>query len=81
MASTTATTSGELGTQRKITSAAAATSAGEAPSTAPSATAASMGPRLREATVTWWPASSRWRVMGRPMAPSPMKPSCMRCPS
>ena len=27
--------------------------------------------------MTWWPASSRWRVMGRPMAPSPTNPSCM----
>ena len=35
------------------------------------------GPAAREATVTGWPASTRCRVMGRPMAPSPMNPSCM----
>ena len=50
MASTTSSTSGELGTQRMTTSDASATPRGEPPSVAPCATAASIGPRLREAT-------------------------------
>src|SRR5687768_7835225 len=33
------------------------------------------GPRLRDATATVWPASSRLRVIGRPIAPSPMNPT------
>ena len=35
----------------------------------------SIGPRRRDATVTVWPASSRWRVIGSPIAPSPMNPT------
>ena len=77
MASTTSTTSGELGTQRMMTSPAVATSAAVPASVAPKATAASTGGRLREATVTSWPAASRFRVMGSPMAPRPMNPIFM----
>src|SRR3984957_10900741 len=80
MASITSTTSGELGTHRKITSEASAPPSGEPPSTAPWDTAASMGPRPREATVTSWPAATRGPAMGRPMAPSPMNPMRMRVP-
>lgn len=52
MPSTTSMTSGELGTHKMITSDASATPRGEPPSAAPCATAASIGPRLRDATVT-----------------------------
>jgi hypothetical protein len=51
-ASSTSMTSGEFGTQRMVTSLAATTPAGPSPATAPAATAASIGPRLRDATVT-----------------------------
>src|SRR5271155_1192490 len=80
MTSITSTTSGELGTHRMITSEASATPKGEPPSTAPWETAASMGPRPREATVTSWPAATRGPAMGRPMAPSPLNPMRMRGP-
>ena len=50
---------------------------GTGPRWAPRATAWSTGPGLRDDTVTWWPASNWCRTMGRPMAPSPTKPSCM----
>ena len=57
------------------TSDAAATSAGEAARDAPAATSSSTGPGLREWTVSGRPASSRCPAMGRPMMPSPMKPT------
>ena len=59
MPSTTSMTSGEFGTHRSTTSDASATPRGPFPSTAPADTAASMGPRLREVTVTSWPAVTR----------------------
>ncbi len=59
MASTTSTTSGELGTHKTITSDASATPPRRASVVAPWATAASIGPRLRDATVTSWPAETR----------------------
>ncbi len=52
MSSTTSITSGELGTHRNVTSDASATACGDAPSRAPCDTAISIGPWLREATVT-----------------------------
>src|SRR5579871_4939132 len=76
--SSTETTSGESGTHNKVISDAATTAAGPAASRAPAATAASIGWRLRDATVTSWPAARRWRVIGNPIAPSPMNPSSMR---
>ena len=51
-ASRTSTTCGEFGTQSAVTSEAATTPAGPSPSIAPKASAASIGPRLRDATVT-----------------------------
>ncbi len=52
MASITSTTWGELGTHRTTISLDSATPAGDPPVVAPSATALSTGPGLREATVT-----------------------------
>jgi len=46
----------------------------------PKAAAASTGPGLRDATFTSWPASTRWRAIGSPIAPRPMNPSCTRRP-
>ena len=77
MASITATTSGESGTQSITISLAAATPAASPPSNAPSPTARSIGPRRRDATVTVCPASRRWRVIGSPIAPSPTNPTFM----
>ena len=78
ISSTTSTTSGELGTQRTTTTEASATPRGDPPSVAPNATAASIGPRLRDATATSWPAVTRCLAIGRPMAPSPTNPMRMR---
>src|SRR2546426_4784999 len=80
IASTTSTTCGESGTQSRTTSPAFTTPAGSPPSAAPAATAASTGPRLRDATVTWCPFASRLRVMGSPMAPRPTNPTFTRPP-
>ncbi len=80
MSPTTCSTSGELGTQSRITSEASATPRGVPPSVAPCATMASIGPRPREATVTSCPAATRWPAMGRPMAPNPMNPMRMCVP-
>ena len=52
---------------------------GGRPVAAPCDTAASMGPRLRDVTVTSCPAARRWPAMGSPMAPSPMNPMRMAC--
>src|SRR6516225_9870131 len=78
MPSTTSATSGEFGTHKITTSEASATPRGEPPSRAPLDTADSIGPRLREATVTSWPAATRWPAIGSPMAPSPTNPMRMR---
>jgi hypothetical protein len=51
-ASSTWTTSGELGTHRIVTSLARTTPAGSSPSVAPAATTMSIGTRLRDVTVT-----------------------------
>src|SRR6266540_651846 len=76
-ASITSTTSGEFGTHRIVTSLASTTPRGPSPSFAPKPTAASIGPRLRDATVTSCPASTRCRAIGKPMAPRPMNPTRM----
>ena len=51
-ASSTSTTSDERGTHMIATSLVRATSAGVPPSVAPTATAVSIGPRLRDVTLT-----------------------------
>ena len=66
MASTTSTTSGELGTHTMTTSDFSATPRGAPPSAAPWATAASIGPRPREATVTSWPGGDEVPRHGQP---------------
>lgn len=52
-----------------------ATSRGLSPASAPSPTSSSTGPRERECTTSSWPARIRLRAMGRPMMPSPTKPT------
>src|SRR5204863_9309964 len=49
--------------------------------TPPTATVSATGPGDRLCTLTTCPASSRRLTIGRPMLPSPMKPSCaiLRC--
>jgi hypothetical protein len=80
-ASSTSTTSGEFGTQRIVTSLASTTARGSPASRAPKATAASIGPRLRDATATSCPASTRWRVIGSPIAPRPTNPTFIPPPA
>jgi hypothetical protein len=58
-ASSTRTTSGELGTHKIVTSLARTTPAASSPSVAPATTAMSIGTRLRDVTVTSCSASTR----------------------
>src|SRR5207237_4558523 len=44
---------------------------------APSAASASTAPRERLKTWTVWPAASSRCVIGRPILPRPMKPTCI----
>src|ERR1700730_1084841 len=75
------TTAGQLGRQRIVVSLASATPSGSRPSCAPKASASFTGPGLRDATGRWWPASTRCRAIGRPLAPSPIKPTCIAASS
>src|SRR5579883_440074 len=76
---TTSSTSGELGSMVMTISESIATARGEgarfAPACKTSCTSAFSGWRAK--IVTWWPALSRLRVMGRPMTPMPIKPICI----
>src|ERR1700730_7971969 len=51
--------------------------AAESAAVAPSAASASTAPRERLNTCTVWPAANKRCVIGRPIFPRPMKPTCI----
>ena len=71
----TSRTWGESGSIVMSTSVSAATPAGVARASAPSATSTSTAERSRSWTVSRYPARSRLRPIGRPMIPRPIRPS------
>ena len=71
----TCSTAGTSGRQVSTMSQRPATSEGLEAATAPAAAMASTLPRLRLCTTSGKPARSRFRAMGEPIRPSPMKPT------
>src|SRR6266850_3813189 len=70
----TALTWGEEGSMVTTSSAWAAASFADAAATAPTAVRASTLPRTTSKTMSEWPAFSKLRAIGAPIAPRPMKP-------
>src|SRR5262245_21213870 len=63
------------GRQVATTSQAAATSAGQSAHCAPAARRRVARSGRTSWTVSWWPARKSWPAIGRPMLPTPMKPT------